>query len=221
MYQSAKELREKEDVIVVSTDEMTGIQALERKYPTKPMKPGLVEKREWEYKRHGTLSLIASFDVATGKVIAPMIGPTRKEFDFLQHIKKCVELGPEKQWVFIMDQLNTHKSESLVRFVAKHIGYEGDLGVKEKHGILKSMESRAEFLSAQGHQISIMYTPKHSSWLNQIELWFSILFRKVLKRGNFTSTQDLEEKLMRFIEFFNKTMAKPFKWTYGGRPLVR
>ena len=204
----------------MSTDEKTGIQALEREHPTLPMKPGLVERREFEYIRHGTQALIANFEVATGKLVSPSIGTTRTEEDFLAHTSRTMSIDPDGEWIFIADQLNTHKSESLVRLVAERCGIETDLGVKGKSGILKSMQSRAEFLQDTSHRIRFVYTPKHTSWLNQIEIWFSILVRRVLKRGNFTSVAQLRERILAFIDYFNQTMAKPFKWTYAGRPLT-
>ena len=204
----------------ISCDEMTGIQALERKQPTKPMRPGQVEKREFEYIRHGTLTLIANFDVATGQVPTPSLGPTRTEVDFAAHIAQTVATAPEAKWTFVVDQLNTHQSESLVRLVADLCDLDDELGVKGKHGILQSMASRATFLSDPTHRIRFVYTPKHSSWLNQIEIWFSILMRRLLKRASFISTEDLRSRILAFIDFFNCTMAKPFKWTYTGRPLL-
>lgn len=205
---------------VISTDEKTGIQALERTAPTLPMQPGLVERPEYEYLRHGTQCLIANFDVATGEVVAPTIGPSRTEEDFAAHISQTIATDPEAPWLFIVDQLNTHKSEALVRLVAHACDIKEDLGEKEKRGILQSMPTRAAFLSDASHRIRFLYTPKHSSWLNQIELWFSILVRRLLKRGSFTSVADLRERILAFIAYFNKTMAKPFKWTYKGRPLT-
>ena len=205
---------------VISTDEKTGIQALERAAPTLPMQPGLVERPEYEYLRHGTQCLIANFDVATGEVVAPTIGPSRTEEDFAGHIAQTIATDPDASWLFIVDQLNIHKSEALVRLVAEACGIKEDLGEKEKRGILQSMSTRAEFLSDVSHRIRFLYTPKHTSWLNQIELWFSILVRRLLKRGNFTSVEDLRERILAFIAYFNKTMAKPFKWTYKGRPLT-
>lgn len=206
-------------VRIMSTDEMTGIQALERAAPTRPMRRGRVERREFEYIRHGTLSLIVNFEVATGQVVLPSLGPTRTEADFLAHIDQTIASDPEAVWVFVTDQLNTHQSESLVRLVAERCCLSDDLGVKGVSGVLQSMASRAAFLSEKTHRIQFVYVPKHTSWLNQVEIWFSILVRRVIKRGNFTSVADLRAKILAFIDYFNCT-AKPFRWTYTGRPLV-
>ncbi len=207
-------------VHIVSTDEMTGIQALERAAPTQPLRPGRVERREFEYIRHGTQSLMVNFEVATGQIVSPSIGPTRTEADFAAHIARTVATDPEGAWVFIVDQLNTHQSESLVRLVAAACGITTDLGAKGGHGILQSMATRAAFLSAPEHRIHFVYIPKHTSWLNQVEIWLSILVRRVLKRASFTSTDELRVRILAFIEYFNRVLAKPFKWTYTGRPLV-
>ena len=204
---------------LVSSDEKTGIQATERKHPTKPMKPGHVALREFEYIRHGTQALIASFEVATGQIIASSVGPRRTEEDFAGHIEAVIETAPDAGWIFIVDQLNTHKSETLVKMVTRHCGLEAELGVKGKSGILASMPTRAAFLSDADHRIRFVYTPKHTSWLNQIEIWFSVLVRKVLRRGNFVSTEALKQRIEAFIEYFNRTMARAYKWTYQGRPL--
>ena len=222
MYAQAQALHE-HGVHVTSTDEKTGIQALERAAPTKPMRPGQVERREYEYVRHGTQCLIASFAVATGTIIAPTIGATRSEKDFVEHIRQTIASALDEQWIFILDGLNTHFSESLVRLVAgmeDGSGVATELGVKGKEGILKNVESRRAFLSNPDHRVRFVYTPKHCSWMNQIEIWFSILSRRALKRASFRSVDELKTALREFIAYFNRVLAKPFRWTYTGRPLT-
>lgn len=154
LHLNAQELLE-QGTHIVSTDEMTGIQALERVHPTQPM-----------------------------------------------------------------HQLNIHKSASLVRLVAACCDLDIDLGVKGEEGILESMKTRAAFLSDRTHRIRFVYIPKHTSWLNQIECWFSILMRRLLKRGSFTSTDDLKQQILNFISYFNRTLAKPFVWKFEGYPEV-
>jgi transposase len=218
IYREAIKLKQ-QGINVVSVDEKTGIQALERMKPSKPVRPGSPEKIEFEYQRRGTLCLIPSFEVATGKIIQYRIGETRDEEDFAQHIRKTIEINPQESWIFIVDQLNTHKSVSLVKLVAQLCAIEDDLGKKRKRGILKDMESREKFLTDKSHRIRFVYTPKHCSWLNQVEIWFGILEKKMLKRTSFNSQDKLQEKLIDFIVYFNKTMRKPFKWTYSGKAL--
>lgn len=203
----------------VSTDEMTAIQALERKYPDKPVAANQVARMEFEYIRHGTLSLIAFMEIATGEILCPYLNQTRTEEDFLQAIKYTLNLAPKDQWLFICDGLNTHKSESLVRYIAAECAITEDLGVKGREGILKNMNSRQNFLSDTTHRIRFLYTPKHCSWLNQIEIWFSILMRRLLKRKSYASVEELKLSILRFIEQYNLT-AKAFRWTYKGLPLT-
>jgi transposase len=224
-YYEAAPVLHAQGIHLMSTDEKTGIQALERAAPTKPAQPGVAgqagccARHEYEYIRHGTQCLIANHEVATGKQLAPTIGDTRTEVDFVSHIEQTVVTDEAGEWIFITDQLNTHQSAGLVKWVAQQLGDKQDLGEKGKRGILHTMATRAAYLSAPAHRIRFVYTPIHCSWLNQIELWFSILVRRLLKRGSFTSTEELRKRILAFIEYFNATLAKPFKWTYKGRPL--
>jgi putative transposase len=185
------------------------------------MAPGKVERREFEYIRHGTLSFILSRDVVSGEVLAPTAGSTRTEADFLAHVQAVVATDPTAlRWHFVVDNLNIHLSASLVRWVAAESDLTIDLGEKGKSGPLHSKQSRAAFLSDPTHRIVFHFTPKHCSWLNQIEIWLSIFVRKLLRRGSFRSLHELKDKVFAFIDYYNRTMAKPFLWTYQGKPLV-
>jgi len=162
--------------------------------------------------------LIANFNVATGQIIAPTCGDTRTESDFAAHICTTIKNDPDaSKWDFIVDCLNTHQSESLVRLVVE-LGLEIDLGIKGESSILNSMQTRAAFLSDL-HTVLFSYTPLHSSWLNQIEIWFSILCVSYLDVP--VLAVDLKTRILDFIDYFNRTMAKPFKWTYKGKLLLR
>lgn len=186
VYQNAASSQE-EGVHTISVDEMTGIQALEHKYPDKPVILGKTVQIELEYIRHGTTSLIGFFDAVTGRMEAPYLNQTRTEEDFVNAVRALIEADPEAKWVFVCDGLNTHQSESFVCFVAEQCGIMDNLGCKGKDGILKNLASRTEFLHDESHRIRFVYIPKHCSWMNQIEIWFGIINRKLLKRKSYQS----------------------------------
>jgi transposase len=220
-YLAAPERERTEGTHTVCVDEMTGVQALERSAPSKAMIAGKCELIEFEYKRHGTLCVIGNFEVTTGELIRPTLGPTRTEADFVRHIEQTVATDRDGSWVFVVDNLNIHCSESLVRTVAEACEIPTELGKKGVRGVLKSVASRQAFLSESSHRIRFVYLPKHSSWLNQIEVIFGVIMRKVIRRGSFTSVSDLRTKLLNFVMYFNRVFAKPFRWTYTGRPLMK
>ncbi|MCL1917651.1 MAG: transposase, partial [Peptococcaceae bacterium] len=155
------------------------------------------------------------------EIVAPMVQPTRTEEDFAQHINNVIKLNIEDGHIFICDNLNTHKSEALVRLVAKIEGIAtSELGKKDRKGILKSMATREQFLSDPTHKVRFVYTPKHCSWLNQIECWFGIITRRLLnRRASFSSVADLEQKIRAFIDYYNQYLMKPFQWNYKGKIL--
>jgi putative transposase len=204
----------------VSTDEMTGVQALERLAPDLPAPtwsgdaPGVRIHAAWHLLVHHQLRRRQRSGVQ------PSSGPTRTEADFVVHVQQTVASDPTAtQWHFVVDNLDIHRSASLVRYVAELTGCPAELGRKYVRGVLRSKATRAAFLSDPTHPIVFHSTPKHASWLNQVEIWLSMLVRKLLRRGNFRSVDDLRDQVLAFMSYFNRTMAKPFKWTYQGKPL--
>jgi len=220
LYQAAPALAAQGER-VLSTDELTGVHALERAHPGLPMVPGKVERREFEYIRHGTTSFRITRDVVSGQIVAPSCGPTRTAADFLAHLQQVLATDPDAtRWHIAADNLNIHLSTPLVRYVAAASRVTDDLGEPGKRGILRTRHTRAAFLADPSHHIVFHYTPKHASWMNQVEIWLSILTRKLLRRGSFTSVAELTTRVLAFITYYNATMAKPFKWTYQGKALT-
>jgi transposase len=218
-YLDAPMLYHSENTHTVCVDELTSLQANERRAETKPARPGQIAKIECQYKRHGTICVTGNWHVVQGQMIATTIDETRNNRDFANHIEQTIDTDPDAGWVFILDNLNTHCGDDLVRMVARKLGIDADtLGKAKKRGILKSMKTRRAFLSDLTHPIRFVYLPKHSSWLNQVEVIFGIIARRVIRGGSFTSQADLKQKLLAFIEYFNRTYAKPMNWTYNGRP---
>lgn len=219
-YQNAPELYFQLHTHTVCVDEMPGIQAIERIEKKIPMAPGKPERIEYEYKRHGTLCLIGNWHVVEGQMISPTIQETRSEEDFAAHIHRTIQTDPQAGWVFVLDNLNVHCSKTLVCYVARLEGIdESTLGRKGVCGVLKSMATRRAFLEDPSHRVRFVFTPKHSSWLNQIEIVFGIVYRRAVARGSFSSKAELKERLLNFMDYFNRTFARPFRWTYTGRPV--
>ncbi|MGB1217860.1 MAG: transposase, partial [Saprospiraceae bacterium] len=190
---NAKSYLDEDNTMIISTDEKCGMQALERTSGDLPVTDKHDRKIEFNYIRHGTQTLIGGLEIATGQIYS-QIGDTRTEKDYAEFIDYVVNGGTQEKelkYVFLADQLNTHKSESLVRLLARINGDTSDLGVKGKSGILKNMDTRMDYLTRTGNRVRFVYTPKHCSWLNLIESWFSQLGKRVLKSGNFTSKDDL------------------------------
>jgi hypothetical protein len=217
LYLKAPLLYQKGELIVC-TDEKTGIQALERKHPGKPTGPGLIELRESEYIRHGTRCLLATFVVPTGRVYGDVTA-RRTNQDFRRHIRHSVEwleghYGQAVKFHWVMDNLNTHWSLKVCQLFAQLNG------VPFEAKKLKRGAQRREFLTDPSYKHVIHYTPKHGSWLNQVELFFSVLQRRLIRRGNFLSKADLTRKILEYIDYYNAYKAHPYDWTYTGKPLV-
>jgi len=198
---------------VFSLDEKTSIQALERKHPDLLMIPGIPQRIEHEYTRHGTRCLTAAFNVATG-VVHGMLTPDRPNAVFASFVDAlCRDGAPDAPKIhLVMDQLNTHWSHDLCRVVANYSDIHYDPADHPKG------PDRQKFLMRDDKRVIVHYTPKHASWLNQIEIWFSVLVRKLLKRETFRSTTELEQRVLEFIAFHNRYLAHPYRWTYTGAP---
>lgn len=216
-YREAQQLADEQQTHTVCIDEMTSLQANERRAETKRARPGQPAREEFQYTRHGTVCVTANWHVTQGQLLATTITETRDNHDFARHIAQTISTDPQAGWVFVVDNLNTHCGAPLVKLVAEQLGIDPDtLGKVKREGVLKTMASRREFLTDPAHRIRFVYLPNHSSWLNQIEIVFGIIKRRALRQGSFTSKQDLIEKLQRFIEYFNQHLARPMRWTYTG-----
>lgn len=210
LYQESQQVYQQERIHTVCIDEQTGIQALERVAPDLPTRPGDIAKLEFEYKRHGTISLFGNQHVPTGQLLKR-----------LDNLDSLISHDEHASWRLIVDNLNTHCSESCVLYVAAACGLNDDLGKKGVRGVLKNRFTRMKFLSDPTHRIRFIYLPRHTSWLNQIEIWFGLLRRKVTRLGSFTSLSQLCDRITRFITYYNSVLAHPYKWTYTGRVLCK
>jgi DDE superfamily endonuclease len=200
---------------VLCADEKTGMQILHRAHPTHPVHPGKPEKREYEYSRHGVRAWLASFVVPTGQLVWHL-GQTRTSVDGAAHVGHVVQQLPTMQrYDWVVDNLKTHWSLEVCQLVAQGCGVPS-LPKPRRRGV-----QRRAFLSDPTHQHVCHFTPKHGSWLKQVELWFRVLARRFLQRGACTSAHDFETRLGDFMEGDNTHHAHPYRWTYTGQPLVR
>jgi transposase len=193
--------------VTISFDEKTGMQAKERIFPDQPMRPGQPARLEFEYKRHGTLTLLAAMVVQTGEILAVTRTNRTNETTakvLADLINQVMSRGHERIHV-ILDQLNTHWSVDLVHTVARLCG----LPIPA-HPEIKTGAQRRAWLRRPDKAIVFLYTPKHASWLNPIEIWFGVLSKKVLRRGSFRSTTDLDTQVQRFVEYYNQKLAHPY-----------
>jgi len=220
VYSEAMEAYEAYGIHTICMDEQSGIQATERITNDLASVPGQAAKLEYEYQRNGTTCLFGNFHVATGKMISPLLRSTRTEIDFVENLQNVIGSDPTARFRIIADNLNTHYSESCVRYVAEQCGIDqSELGEKGRHGILKDKASRQAFLSNPLHRIHFYFLPKHSSWLNQVEIWFGVLRSKVTRFGSFCSVNNLNDKITQFIDYYNDVLAHPYQWTYRGKAL--
>lgn len=174
-----------ENAVVLSVDEKTSIQALDRR---QLLKPHLIERRSFEYKRNRTTSLLAALEVHRGTIEGECI--VRNDSDaFIRFLRKQLRARPDVDLHVIVDNGSSHTSKKTREWIAKQ------------------------------KRLHVHYTPTHASWLNQIEIWFGLLSRRIIRRGVFTSKNELIQRIIQFIEQYNQT-AKPFEWTYSGKPLV-
>lgn len=149
-----------------------------------------------------------------------MIRQTRTEIDYLENLDNLIAHDPKASYRIIADNLTTHCSESLVRYVAETCGIKTPLGTKGEHGILRSVQSRVDFLTDPTHRIQFLFTPRHCSWLNQIEIWFGTLRSKLTRWMSFSSLSALEDAIFTFVDYYNTTLAHPYNWTYTGKVLA-
>jgi hypothetical protein len=214
LYLDAPRFHE-EGRLVLSSDEKTGMQILQRKYPTRLARPGSIEKREFEYIRHGTRALLTTFCVPTGRVVWNL-GPTRTSIDWVRHLENVATQFPlMKRFDWVVDNLNTHWSLEVCQWVAQRCGIACDARA------LATGRQRRAFLIDPSHKHVFHFTPLHGSWLNQVELFFSVLSRRFLKRGDFASAAAFEERIQSWLMTYNSDHAHPYRWTYTGEPLVR
>ena len=211
LYLQAPDLSRKGE-IVLSVDEKTSIQALERQHPSSPPGSGRPARIEYEYIRHGTCCLTAGFEVATGSVMG-MLTANRPAEVFAAFVEWVGAYYHEARRIHVvLDNLNTHYHALTCQAVAKLC--------RRKPPDLTTQSQRVAYLTPPDKRVVFHFTPSHASWLNQIEIWFSTLTRKVIRRGDFSSVADLEDKIIAFIRYYNKCLAHPYQWTYTGKPLA-
>jgi hypothetical protein len=214
LYHEAPRLWHQQGELVVSSDEKTGILIRRRKHPSKPARPGQPRRREHEYVRLGSTHLSASFCVPTGQVAYDLTA-THNGSDFGLHLRHTVAEFPEAgRYHWVVDNNRTHSTLGVCAVVAELSGLAVPQG-------LATAKDRRAWLSDPGHKHVFHFTPVHGSWLNQVELFFSVLTRKLLKRDDFASKEAFLERFAEWLEYYNEEWAHPYRWTYTGTPLVR